>query len=359
MTGDQWIALTAVLSGALVGVDGLIFGYFNGRAERNHARNLSRGARLHEQRLAAYADLSAYLERERISIARIEPVFVVSEPQPPPDPLSADEWTQIMGRAAVAGSDEVRAAVEHARRQSGDFLGRAVVYRHMNAQHAEGQQLADAGVAMEQARQEAFGAIDAAQAQMRGELAELQDPPRRPAPVRRLEEPLAYTKQGGAEAPPADNPLALRLEEDGVGERPCRRTPRRTVRPTTRPYKSRGRRPPPGRFDPSLARWRPALLAASPREREKRASTKEIPPAGRTCAPRCAGFVKPKVWGERERVRLSRLVGFRAFSTRAAELDDRTGGEYAASTGSPSSSGSPARKSRQPFASELDGLPHS
>ena len=78
----------------------------------------------------------------------------------------------------------------------------------------------------------------------------------------------------------------------------CRRTPRLTVRPTTRSCKSRGRRPPPGRFDPFLARWRPALLVASPRERERRASSSQTPAAGRTCAPRCAGFVQPKVGGD-------------------------------------------------------------
>jgi hypothetical protein len=50
VSGDQWIALAGVSSGAIVGVGGLFFAYFNGKAERAHGERLARSGRLHEQR---------------------------------------------------------------------------------------------------------------------------------------------------------------------------------------------------------------------------------------------------------------------------------------------------------------------
>jgi hypothetical protein len=88
LTGDQWIAIAGVSSGAAVGLAGLAFGYFNGRSERQHAEGLARGSRLHDQRLAAYAELARYLERERLYLQRTEPMI---GPQPdPPGPLDDD-----------------------------------------------------------------------------------------------------------------------------------------------------------------------------------------------------------------------------------------------------------------------------
>jgi hypothetical protein len=65
VTGDQWVAVVGIAAGIAGTVGGYLFGYFNGRAERTHAEHLSRAARLHNQRLDGYAEVSTYLLRER------------------------------------------------------------------------------------------------------------------------------------------------------------------------------------------------------------------------------------------------------------------------------------------------------
>ena len=118
MSGDQWIALAGVSSGAIVGIGSLLFAYFNGKAERAHGERLARSGRLHEQRRAAYVEISRLLERQRLFLVRTEP-FLGPKPAPPP-PLNDEDWSAVSGQAAVSPSQEVRSLLsEAAKRRSG------------------------------------------------------------------------------------------------------------------------------------------------------------------------------------------------------------------------------------------------
>jgi hypothetical protein len=169
MTGDQWIALAGVGFGGIVGLGGLAFGYFNARSERRHTERLARGGRLHQQRLAAYADLAGYLERERLFLHRTEPM-IGPQPDPPP-PLDDDEWARLNGRLAVSGSREALAALEEAQRRSQSFDGARMVYVGMRNQNA--LQMPEARRRMDEARRRASEAINEVERLMRDELAGL------------------------------------------------------------------------------------------------------------------------------------------------------------------------------------------
>jgi hypothetical protein len=177
LTGDQWIALAGVTFGALVGLGGYVFAYFNGRTERAHGERLARSSRLHEQRFTAYREISRLLERQRLYLARTEP-FLGPKPDPPP-PLDDEEWATVSGLAAVSPSEGVLAALQDASQKTSDFETRAFTYRRINARPAAARVNEDpdeepkARRSMDAARDQALDAISEAQRTMRDELAEL------------------------------------------------------------------------------------------------------------------------------------------------------------------------------------------
>lgn len=160
--------------GAVGTIGGLLFGYFNGRAERTEARALSRNSRLHAQRLDAYAELAAFLERERLYIARTEPVITFGEAMPPPPALSENDWLTMQGRVGVAGSEAVERAVKDAQAAAMKFIGAVSVYRSADRRGTP-DLYSEGGLReqMDKARERATTAIDEAERAMRDELASL------------------------------------------------------------------------------------------------------------------------------------------------------------------------------------------
>jgi hypothetical protein len=130
-TGDQWLALAGVLSGVIVGGGGLVFAYFNGRSERQHGERLARSGRLHEQRFAAYREISRLLERQRLYLTRTEPILG-PKPDPPPR-LDDEEWATVSGLAAISPSEDVLTALEDASQKTSDFEIDVLKYRRINA----------------------------------------------------------------------------------------------------------------------------------------------------------------------------------------------------------------------------------
>ncbi len=114
MSGDQWVAVAGVAAGVAGTVGGYLFGYFNGRAERSHAENLSRAARLHDQRLAGYEELSTHLELEREFLKTRRDAL--DYPRTGDDKRhqrpGEEEWMKIRGRVGVAGSAAVLEAID-------------------------------------------------------------------------------------------------------------------------------------------------------------------------------------------------------------------------------------------------------
>jgi len=174
MSGDEWIALVGVSSGAIVGIGGLVFAYFNGTAERVHAERLARSGRLHEQRRLAYTEVARQLERQRLFLERTQTLLPTP---PPPAPLDDDEWTALNGLAAISTSPEVEAALRETVQTVSVFQGAVSLYRHeeenpraAKAAHRRGK---SAYFEMEQARDRAAAAIIEAERVMREELATL------------------------------------------------------------------------------------------------------------------------------------------------------------------------------------------
>ena len=129
LTGDQWLTLAALASGALIGLSSLVFAYFNGRSERTHGERLARSDRLHEQRFAAYKEVARLLERQRLYLTRTEPLV---GPKPdPPRPLDDEEWATVSGLVAISPSADVLAALEDASQRTNDFEIHAFTYRRI------------------------------------------------------------------------------------------------------------------------------------------------------------------------------------------------------------------------------------
>lgn len=155
MTTEQ----VAIVSGAAVGIAGVLAPTLTAWLDRKHRRDLAQAERRHTLRSQTYADVAALLERQRLFIMRTEPMI---GPVPPaPEMLQDDEWMQLGGRVAVVSSPEVRVAIQEASRQTNLFIGTVMAYR---------AQLEGAGNRMHQARQQALGALDAAELAMSKEL---------------------------------------------------------------------------------------------------------------------------------------------------------------------------------------------
>jgi hypothetical protein len=173
LSGDEWIAVAGVSSGAIVGLGGLVFAYFNGKAERVHTERLARSGCLHEQRRLAYVEIARFLERQRLFLIRTYP-FMGPKPAPP-EPLGDDEWSAVSGLAAVSPSREVEAALQDAAQRGTEFESAAAIYQHEETSRRvltqEGQK--SARQVMDESRDSALAAITKAQHAMRDELASL------------------------------------------------------------------------------------------------------------------------------------------------------------------------------------------
>jgi hypothetical protein len=171
LSGDESVALAGVLSGALVGIVGVGFAYFNGKSERTHSERIARSGRLHEQRLSAYIELGKALRRQGMFVVRTEPLI---GPQPdPPDALDDEEWTALMGRAVVSASPDVLSALEDSNDETMRFQFAVGQVVQMNAQAADANQLVQARQRLDEARERALNAIEEAERVMREELAAL------------------------------------------------------------------------------------------------------------------------------------------------------------------------------------------
>jgi hypothetical protein len=155
----------AIVSGAAVGIAGVLAPTLTAWLDRKHRRDLAQAERRHALRSRTYADAAAFLERERLLVMRTEAIVGPAPPAPPP--LHDDDWTQLEGRITVASSRAVRAAIQEAHRQANLFVGAVMAYRGVRAQP---QQLEGAGNQMHEARTAALAAIDDAERVMREEL---------------------------------------------------------------------------------------------------------------------------------------------------------------------------------------------
>ncbi len=177
LTGDQWITLAGVLSGAVGVVGGFVFAYVNGKAERLHTRQLALSARLHEQRLAAYVEIGRFLERQYLYVRDVEFEYQLTPvPRPePPEPPSVDDWTTVMGRAKVSASAAVLEALNEVENTT-YALDTAIAIKKAALLDPEVAQIEITlgmphSIAIEEARRPALESIGEAERRMHEELA--------------------------------------------------------------------------------------------------------------------------------------------------------------------------------------------
>jgi hypothetical protein len=114
-------ALAAAIGGPVVGLAGVMFGWFNASGERAQGARLARDQREHERVLAREARLGSELRAAYEELLRL--VFVVEDiinrtnpiiaPGPaPPSMPPEEELRKTIARASVIGSEEVMKAVE-------------------------------------------------------------------------------------------------------------------------------------------------------------------------------------------------------------------------------------------------------
>jgi hypothetical protein len=119
----------AIVSTMVVGVSAAAAPTLTAWAGRKHESTLTRSRRLYEQRHTLYTDLAVYLERTRMSLASHPTKRTWPDP---PTTETADQWIDLMARAAVHGSSRVKAKLDHFDKTERDF------YLHLGWVQQEG-----------------------------------------------------------------------------------------------------------------------------------------------------------------------------------------------------------------------------
>ena len=182
LSGAEWTALAGVLSGAIVGVGGLAFSYFNGGRERAHAERLAEGQHEHDvqmrrserfytDRRETYLDLlrTLLILRDRVDLT--EPFVTWGEMPEPPEPPSEDERRDLSARLIALGSEAVNQATRATYDKVREFYVAANGYRAARGSAGPGSETAASR--LQEARQAANDAFDELDALVRNELATL------------------------------------------------------------------------------------------------------------------------------------------------------------------------------------------
>jgi hypothetical protein len=179
MTGDQWIAVIAIVSGATATAITAYLANRRARDDRQHARDLAdderantrqlaREERLFASRRQVYEDVLRFSGHLVLIVDRTHPVISLGGDDPPPPPPSDEEQLQLRARLAATGSPSVDDAFLSLRKKVSSFFIRASAYgaidRHGSPQWMEARQ------AMDAAREEARAALRELEALVRDEL---------------------------------------------------------------------------------------------------------------------------------------------------------------------------------------------
>jgi hypothetical protein len=171
-----------VLSGAILGVGGLVFSYFNGGKERAHARQLAEGQHEHEVRMwrsqrhyedcrETYLDLLRALLIVRERVALTEPIITWEGMPEPPEPPPDDEWRDLRARVIALAAESVNEATNDLGDKVRDFHSSVIGYRI--TRDDPGGDLEAASTRMLAAREEVNTAFEELQTLVRQELAAL------------------------------------------------------------------------------------------------------------------------------------------------------------------------------------------
>lgn len=130
-TPEGWLALAGVVTGAMVGIAGLWFGWRNSKNERatsvklsaaqhGHELQLARDARLHDVVRVAYEEVLRF-------VFLLQEVVIATRPfmgplDPPPDLPESATVRDLFARTATVASEEVMAALKEIQKRFYAFL---------------------------------------------------------------------------------------------------------------------------------------------------------------------------------------------------------------------------------------------
>lgn len=160
--------------------------------EHEHAERLARSERTYRTRSEAYAEAARVLRMEGLVVWRAD-AFAYPEGTPYPDlkdPIGEAEWARIMGKVGMHSSGATLEALENVRQRMNSFTLAMTLLRTLQEIAAREQDEADSGRVdrgpdynpwrapglvkaqedVQECRQDAYEAIDAAEAIMRDEL---------------------------------------------------------------------------------------------------------------------------------------------------------------------------------------------
>jgi hypothetical protein len=143
-------------------------------ANRRQERAMGRSTRRYEQRRQTYKDLGVFLESQRLVLERVAQAPAGAKP---PDDLSDEAWADLLGRAAVEGSNDVHAKLDAYAKAAHRVLGAAMTFEMLEQRRARDERPPDGWVqaqaSVDEARKAARKAIDDTEQTMRDELLSL------------------------------------------------------------------------------------------------------------------------------------------------------------------------------------------
>ena len=151
----------------VVGIAAAASPSFTAWANRKHERDLARSERLYGQRRDLYVELAAFLERDRMGIARTEPIISFGEPLKPPEEVTDEDWIAMCGRWVVLASGDVQDGMLEASKRD-QFVSSVMSYKAVRGQ---GGDWSEPRKQMDDARERAYAAFDGAEKTMNAELA--------------------------------------------------------------------------------------------------------------------------------------------------------------------------------------------
>jgi hypothetical protein len=175
LTSAEWIALAGLAATMIVGIAAAFAPTFTAKATREHEVELERAKRLYAQRHGAYLELARFLARQRLTLERTERAMQFEGDPPAPDPLEDEAWMDMRARWTTLASADVRKALTLAGERYGDFANAVLAARAFDAIAVgdDGPTLPEVRAKVDEAREAAVDAIEAAEDAMNTELAEL------------------------------------------------------------------------------------------------------------------------------------------------------------------------------------------
>jgi hypothetical protein len=175
-TAGDWIAVAAILAGALVAIVVAILAALSGRRDRRHQIALAREERGQHRLHDAYRALLPTLLDYRVVVSQVEPPIVLADPFTPPVMPEGPETRRRFAGAQLDGSRQVGAMLDSLQTAFGALSLTISLFQDAQARlrsggHPEaGREMAGLGTKVQADKAAALALIDQIHDRMREEL---------------------------------------------------------------------------------------------------------------------------------------------------------------------------------------------